>query len=1164
MAFQEIAPLPVGINLYTYSIDKVLGKGGFGITYLGRNLSTQEVVVIKENIPGSAAYRSKGSESFEFREDGVKTGTGSAEWARNNFIREATALAHLDHPGVVRVLETFESDVTKTQYYVMPYVGTESLGQQMQRGLKPTYEWLHYLLCFMLNTLRYVHESGVLHRDIKPDNILMQSDGQPVLIDFGSARAVKRDDKTRIVTEEYSPIEQVLGEGEGTWTDLYSLGATLYYIITKEGVPQPLMRMSHPESYVPLASRQDLVQAYGYPILASIDHALALKAEDRFREADEWIAVMGGIEAFQHTAPVPVPVAPVPQRPERVPLMPSTAETDVSEYEKEGSLAWLWALLGLLLVLLLGGGAYMYFLRSETPQAPVSDEGNKEVTTPRAPQERTRVIVRPGAKMYSLSEDRAELPDKEPTRFAVYYVTQEAGDYYLVTPKFGSAEPVGALRKTEVHVWPNNLSLKYQFGQNSGRRPSLYFDSADHAESFVKLTKDVRERTRDEVLAEAKTMTEARLSKKDSGAEPQPDTTPKMAELERNYGIVAVEPERTGGEYLMPILDYKKAADGSPYAVPFDGSNVETGIVRIAAMTSRLLDEQDKQGGNGKQNGEDNQAGEGKTDDEAKRNPGGTVEVTKIDAHPLEVVFVIDTTKSMGPYIRGVRKVIDNMVKQFGEVMDRGTDRRIYFGLVAYRDFKAAKPNGTGEDASFYTHPKGIGYHVKTFYDKDNKRLYTLDEFNEKVLKAIESETGKYVLREAEGDSIDCHEDLVAGLVEACNIPWSPSSKSLHYLILIGDAPGREDVASATCERSGREVQNLYLGSPFWKYRPKGSLSELSLEGVKTMLSLRDIPVEAFYIRPRRYKGIGEKAWNDYIAKGEDQFRRLSFEDPVTHDHVYHVMEAAQGDSDSLVGRDDLDVLDKLEQTGRMDSKIKVTKIEGEADDDGKVDDVFSAKLSASLNRMLEVNAKPSIAQGKESAVDSIFQEAYVSWLSQQQSADGAPMDMVGWTMDRCESGATVGRAGLAYPLQRCVVLSREQFDRIYQKFSAFLSRYDEAEETGDSGALDDLVGAMLGAMKDPERDYSAESTDVVDYTLLDLPYKSPLLSQIQHAGRTEGKIDMRGDNMQKVWKDVKEKMKRWETISKNESFWLLDPAPDKSKRDPNKDFIVLPIDQLP
>lgn len=1156
MAENEIAPLPIGARLYEYRIDKVLGQGGFGITYLGKNLKTNETIVIKENIPGRDAYRRHGSNSFKQQEGAAKSGPGSAEWARANFIREASALAGMHHPGVVSVLESFESQVTQTQYYIMPYMGSESLGHAQASGLAPTYSWVHYMLCALLHTLSYVHQRGMLHRDIKPDNILVCPSGQPVLIDFGSARNVDTNNKTRLVTEDYSPIEQVRGEGEGEWTDIYALGATFYHILTGSCVPRPIERLENPDVYVPLTSRKELVNQYGYPLLASIDHALLFEPEARYRNADDWLKAMEGIPGFQTNQPIPLPIVQ-PAAPVGASIHVQQDSIRVQEEKKRLPL-WLYILLALLLVL---AGLLFWYLSSattvhppvhtpaplvepplppepepeSTPQRPEPSQQPEsttkheiEATQPKAsnvptpiaaielpkkepePQpaqddSQRRLIARPGARLFTPSGV------EETTHFAVYYILNEDRDSYTVTSKYGSQKAEGTMRKSEVYVWPNNLTMKYKFGSEHYRRQSLYFNSPEMAKKYVMLERS----DRDKILTSV-------LSAFDTYKDNREVAEKALGDIEREYGIIAIEPKRKGGQYLMPVLDYMHEHESNtPSEVKYGSCNKPTGIVRIAAMTTKKVE------------------------------MPVSVPIKGETAYtpPVEVIFVIDTTKSMSPYIEGVRRSINNIAKKFVQSADEQKGRRVHFGLVGYRDWKATDKRGNGYDEAF---EKKIGYLTKTYPDKD-KPLLDIEEFKQVLNAEDPTEKGLKEIRETPVDSIDCHEDLAAGLYAAHEM--HREKDAIRIYILIGDAPGREDTPSATCEADGRETNELFLASKVWQYRAKGSHTQKSLAQIKHILESGSAPsfIESYFIRAERYNGIKLKSWQAYIAKGEKQFRDLCYKNEATGEENFHIFEGKRF-------TDDVNSLDQIKDNGLWNEQVEE----------------FTAVLQKSLERIIDVSDNPGIAEGntegKNSAIDMIFQEAYVNWLSQQTpNGEEPPMDMTGWTMDTTEASVVLQNKSIhVAPMEKCVVLSRSQFNKLYEKLTHVVKEFSTGEDDGYSEGDDnynklftELVNVMLGVMKDPEHEFSGEISEAtLNRALQNIPYKSQLITRIHEfiKGGT-GIKDLDDNQKQNIWTDLKNKLNGLEEYAKGDNMWLQD-ALDKDNR--NKDFIIIPTSMLP
>jgi TPR repeat protein/serine/threonine protein kinase len=280
--------------LLEFVIERVLGSGGFGITYLARDTSLNRQVVIKENLPAQFAWRETTTGTVRPRH----TSGGDAddyEWSMNNFLREAETLASLDHPGIVRVLRKFEAN--GTAYFVMPFVDgvafDELIKNRSAEGVRFSDEELKGLLTRLLDALGYLHDRGIYHRDIKPGNILVSNDGVPALIDFGSARQ-RLSERSMTVVESagYTPFEQLQTRGDvGPWSDLYALGATIEKSITSETPPKAADRIGS-DPRIPLVNRRDLAGNYSRGLLASIDQALAVDGKARWQSAEQWQEVL--------------------------------------------------------------------------------------------------------------------------------------------------------------------------------------------------------------------------------------------------------------------------------------------------------------------------------------------------------------------------------------------------------------------------------------------------------------------------------------------------------------------------------------------------------------------------------------------------------------------------------------------------------------------------------------------------------------------------------------------------------------------------------------------------------------------------------------------------------------------------------------------------------
>ncbi len=316
--------LPAGTRLEEFVTESILGSGGFGVTYLARDTSLGRQVVIKENLPAQFCFRDTHSLTVAPRHT---TGEDAENfrWSLENFSKEAAMLASLDHPGIVKVLRSFQG--FGTAYFVMPFVEGMTLDELMrlrQRdGQSFTEEELRGLRDRMLSALGYLHERGIYHRDIKPGNILITNEGRPVLIDFGSARQ-RLSERSMTVVESagYTPFEQLQSRGNvGPWSDLYALGGTLVKALTGEAPPKAMDRAVG-DSWTPLARRVDLSARYSSGFLSGIDRSLAFRVEQRWQSAGEWLATVVA-------TPVAVTPAPVPEIPN-----PKVIGTPAPEYSR--------------------------------------------------------------------------------------------------------------------------------------------------------------------------------------------------------------------------------------------------------------------------------------------------------------------------------------------------------------------------------------------------------------------------------------------------------------------------------------------------------------------------------------------------------------------------------------------------------------------------------------------------------------------------------------------------------------------------------------------------------------------------------------------------------------------------------------------------------------
>ncbi len=284
----NLIALPTGTELVgDYRIQRVLGAGGFGVTYLADELALSRVVTIKEYFPSDFAARAGGIEAAPRSSDCA----GDFKWGLDRFIEEAQTLARFDHPNIVRVYRYFRAN--STGYMVLQFEEGQSLKAWL-KGLSraPRQKEIDAIVTPLLDALELIHKADFLHRDIAPDNIIVRKDGVPVLIDFGSARgeiAAHSRTVSALVKPGYSPYEQYAetSRQQGPWSDIYALAATLYHAITGKRPPDSPSRMLKDE-YVP--ARDAAVGAYRANFLKAIDRALTLNVEARPQSVAIWRA----------------------------------------------------------------------------------------------------------------------------------------------------------------------------------------------------------------------------------------------------------------------------------------------------------------------------------------------------------------------------------------------------------------------------------------------------------------------------------------------------------------------------------------------------------------------------------------------------------------------------------------------------------------------------------------------------------------------------------------------------------------------------------------------------------------------------------------------------------------------------------------------------------
>lgn len=286
-----------GHRILWYRIDRVLGHGATGITYLATDTNLNRRVAIKEYLPPDFAIRDDESWVRPISQQH----SVDYEAGLERFVREGQVLDRFEHPNIVRVLNVFET--SNTAYMVMNYERGQNLREILAHRQPLDEKELLRIVLPIVDGLQGVHQQGFIHRDIKPSNIFIREDGSPVLLDFGSARyteTLPARTVTNFVSPGYAPIEQYASktDQQGPWTDIYGLGATLYRAMTGL-TPIPAIDRSAAIANVgfdTFTSSFDAAQThYSQQFLSAVDHALQFKAADRPQTVAAWRSELDGL-----------------------------------------------------------------------------------------------------------------------------------------------------------------------------------------------------------------------------------------------------------------------------------------------------------------------------------------------------------------------------------------------------------------------------------------------------------------------------------------------------------------------------------------------------------------------------------------------------------------------------------------------------------------------------------------------------------------------------------------------------------------------------------------------------------------------------------------------------------------------------------------------------
>ncbi len=312
--------LPPGTNVNGYLINDVIGQGGFGITYLAYDTESRRIVALKEYLPASVALRNEAGTVTPYS----VSGENDFAQGKESFLKEAQNLGRFRHKSIVRVLGYFEAN--GTAYTVMEFVKGDTLAHRIKqlKSEGKTMPEAEIMMWFnsVMDGLECVHKGEFMHRDIKPDNIMIDPEtGKGCLIDFGAARhdaGGKTKSLSVVLTPGFAPIEQYsnAGKGQGAWTDVYALGATVWCAMTGEAptdAPGRSTAMIYNEPDPISCDREKLINAgYSAELVDTVIKMLALNSTERLQtiaKVKQFLAAEKNVNNIRHSTNHPLNVA---------------------------------------------------------------------------------------------------------------------------------------------------------------------------------------------------------------------------------------------------------------------------------------------------------------------------------------------------------------------------------------------------------------------------------------------------------------------------------------------------------------------------------------------------------------------------------------------------------------------------------------------------------------------------------------------------------------------------------------------------------------------------------------------------------------------------------------------------------------------------------------
>ncbi|QOU05198.1 protein kinase [Pseudomonas fluorescens] len=725
-----------------YDIEGEIGEGAMASVYLATQRSLERKVALKVMAAALAA-----DPSFCER-----------------FLREGKTLARLSHPHTVTIHDI--GNVGELYYMAMEYLPNGTLKERIAAGLTP--EQGVTLIRQIASALGYAHAQGLVHRDVKPANILFRADGTAVLSDFGIAKSL--DDRTQFTqagfavgTPSYMSPEQARGQEIDGRADLYALGVVLYEILVgklpyngTDALSTALAHLTEPLPELPVHHGR---------YQGVLRKLLAKDPAERFPDAAALLAALDQLPADSPEAtlvrPLPIPLSfdlagmtpvtidiptdkPQPQ-PVRQPVVTPTQHNAVSEQRRGPVLAL--AAVAVAVALAIGGGSYWWLSGRDEPAKPpvaVVPQAKPPAAVAEVPQatppvavaevdggqrpllmagKKTlfqRVLSKPGAK---LSNEAGSASGKALPAFSVLYVYQRKdvdGSPWVRVGAATDGRSDGWLPAAQVSDWKQSLVLK--FTERSGRAPVM----------FLRQSAEVEKLLADPAAAKG-VLAKAQKNSEDNGQ------------------VLALEPAASAVPqnqfYLLPIFDSKES---------FDENGQPVQLLNVASIDP---------GGS------------------AAAKPATPVMSANADAFRTAVVLVVDTTVSMQPYIDQVRDVVHELQTRIAE---RGELDSVSFGLVGFRNSIKKTP--------------GLEYVAKTLISLDQGR---------------DPQRFLDMARQVKASTVSSHsfnEDAFAGVMQAVEgMDWSGYGGRIILLVTDAGALRKNDPFAAT-QMNEAEVRQAALG----------------------------------------------------------------------------------------------------------------------------------------------------------------------------------------------------------------------------------------------------------------------------------------------------------------------------------------------------------------